>query len=221
MIRESKEFQQYSDRQEPINIDFKAERCFDFLEHQDIPLSTIINKGTNFLHWKIVNNKTLSSSFCWDTIEYAFVTYQDNDKTIMHLRYLTTYDSDDGNFELDSDRDIIIHHKASLSTIKALYQKEQDILNSIKHTLINNYNFSQDNNTCYYDYDNDARYKEVVLQKHFNDEQTIGETKIQIDNADKYIKQSIIMLNNAKSNKSLCFTKNGAIGRVKIQYKIQ
>ncbi len=218
----------YVSELEPSVIEYEDDECFDFIDNQDIPFNHIIAKGVNFHFWHIYTEKYEEydneiNNREWQYIEYANVVEQTKDYTILYTRLLTN-DTETGEFQLECEFCYKIMHHHSIEYIKTKYRKENNMFNTIKKILINHYGFTEDKdyNCIDYDYDcNNIKYKKIKLTKKFNNSITIGEAKNIIDDADKYAKESVKALTNGKAYKGLCFTEDGAIGYIKIMYKMQ
>ena len=111
-------------------------------------------------------------------------------------------------------------HKHSIKEIKEKYEKDNNLFNTIKTILINQYGFSESNHCTNYDCIEEEYVKKVKLTKEFTNTQTIGEVKEIINNAYKYAKESTKPLTNGQAYKELCFTPKGAIGNIKLKYEI-
>ena len=215
----------YSSELEPSVIEYEDGDCFDFIDYKDIPYNEIVAKGLDFTFWHITTEEYREydneiNNHEWQYIEYANVIEQTKDYTILYTRLLTN-NTDDGEFQLECEYCYKIMHIHSIKEIKDKHNKENNLFNTIKTILINQYGFSQDNNCCTgYNCLEEEYTKEVRVTKKFNDTQTIGEVKKIIDDASKYAKESVKPLTNGRAYKSLCFTKDGAIGGIKLIYEI-
>ena len=216
----------YASQLRPSIIEYEDGDCFDFIDNQDVPYNQIIAQGIDFKFWHITTEEyreydNETNNYEWEYIEYANVTEQTKDYTVLYTRLLTN-STDNGEFQLECEYYYKIMHKHSIQDIKNKYDRENNLFNTIKTILINQYSFSEDNDCCTgYDCLEEEYTKKVKVVKKFNDTQTIGEVKKIIDDAFKYAKESVKPLTNGKAYKNLCFTTNGAIGSIKIKYEIQ
>lgn len=214
----------YANGLEASVVEYEDGECFDFMK-QDVPLNEIVAKGINFELWDIYTEEyreydNEANNHEWQEIEYANVTEQTSDYTILYTRLLTN-DTEDGEFRLECEYYYQIMHNDSLDSIKSRYNNESKIFDAIKSVIEHYYGFSESDNCDCCNVDGNDGYKEVKLTKNFNDSQTIGEVKNIVDNASKYAKTSMELLTNGEAYKGLCFTKKGAIGSIKLIYYIQ
>lgn len=221
MIKKTQNYFKY----EPKTIEYRDGRCFDFCDNNDTPFSEIIFQGLSFEYWHIWTEEYREydnhiNDCEWQYIEYAKVIEQTNEYTLMYTRLLSD-DTEDGNFELDAECTIKITHD-NLQSIKDKYNQEKNIFQDIQDVLIGRFDFNKaDCNSCCCNCNDNPKKKYVCLIKDFSDETTIGEAKEIIDIANRYIKKSVNKLTDASAKKSLCFTKQGATGEIKLSYKIQ
>lgn len=214
----------YSSELKPSIIEYEDGDCFDFIDFNDIPYNEIIAKGLNFNFWHITTEEYKEydneiNNYEWQYIEYANVVEQTKDYTILYTRLLTN-DTDNGEFQLECEYSYKIIHKHSIKEIKEKYEKDNNLFNTIKTILINQYGFSESNHCTNYDCIEEEYVKKVKLTKEFTNAQTIGEVKEIINNAYKYAKKSTKLLTNGQAYKELCFTPKGAIGNIKLKYEI-
>ena len=221
MIKKTNKYYNYG----KSTYEHKDGRCFDFCDNNDVPFSEIILQGLNFEYWHIWTEEYKEydnhiNDCEWQYIEYAKVIEQTQKHTIMYTRFLTN-NTESGNFELDAESIITITYD-DLQAIKDQYNKEKNIFQDIQDVLVNELNFNKrDCNSCCCSCNDSLKKKDVCLIKNFSDKITIGEAKQIIDIADKYAKKSVKKLTDASAKKSLCFTKQGAIGEIELSYQIQ
>lgn len=214
----------YSSELEPSIVEYEDGDCFEFIDYKDTPFNEIVAKGLDFNFWHITTEKYREydneiNNYEWQYIEYASVIEQTKDYTILYTRLLTN-DTDDGEFQLECEYCYKIMHTHSIKEIKDRYKRESNLLDTIKTTLVNEYDFYESDSCTNYDCIEEEYIKKVKVTKRFTDTQTIGEVKKIVDDAYEYAKESTKSFTNGRAYKSLCFTKNGAIGGVKVIYEI-